>query len=160
MHWSEDQTVGISKGFTLLELMIAIVVFSILISVALPSYIGWLPKRHLQSSAIDVQAAINLAKLTAIRENMDVVLTFNPVNNNYLAFIDMDADGSQDAGERTIRSKGMSPGIDLNSTDFVSDKLTFNSRGLANTSGDITLRNNRGENRVVNVTVTGMSRIN
>lgn len=140
--------------------MIAMAVSTILAAIAIPGYIGWLPKRHLQSSAIDVQAAINLAKMTAIRENMDVVLTFNPVNDNYLAFIDTDADGSQDAGERTIRRKGMAPGIDLNSTDFASDTLKFNSRGLANTSGDVTLINNRGQNRTVNVTITGMSRIN
>jgi Tfp pilus assembly protein FimT len=140
--------------------MIAIAVFAILAAIAIPNYLGWLPKRHLQSSAVDVQMAINLAKMTAIRENMDVVLIFNPDNENYQAFIDTDGDGTQDAGERTIRSKEMSTGIDLDSTDFASDKLTFNSRGLANGSGDIIFINKRGENRIVNVTITGMSRIN
>jgi Tfp pilus assembly protein FimT len=140
--------------------MIALAVIAILAAVAIPNYLGWLPKRHLQSSAVDVQAAINLAKLTAIRENTDVVLTFNPAGNDYLAFIDTDEDGSQDAGERTIRHKEMSPGIDLDSTNFASDKLTFDSMGLADASGDITLKNRRDENKIVNVTITGMSRIN
>jgi Tfp pilus assembly protein FimT len=140
--------------------MITIAVFAILAAVAIPNYIGWLPKRHLQSSAVDVQAAINLAKLTAIRANRDVVLTFDPANENYLAFIDTDEDGVQDPGERTIRNKGMSPGIDLNNTTIPGHRLTFNSRGLADAGGDITLRNMRGENRTINVTITGMSRIN
>jgi len=148
-----------SSGFTLIEVIIAIAVFAILATVAIPNYIGWLPKRHLQSSTVDVQGAIHLAKMTAIRENTDVVLTFDPANESYLAFIDTDEDGSQDAGERTVRSKGMSPGIDLNSTDF-GDQLTFNSRGLADVGGEITLTNKRGENRTINVTITGMSRIN
>jgi Tfp pilus assembly protein FimT len=125
----------------------------------------------LRSSAVDVQAAIQLAKMTAIRENTDVVLTFDPSNNSYLVFIDNDYDnvveltdenGTQDAGEPTIRSKEMSPGIDLVSTGFPADTITLNSRGLEgnNNSGSITLRNNLGQNTIVTVTVTGMSRIN
>jgi Tfp pilus assembly protein FimT len=140
--------------------MIALAIFSILAGIAIPNYISWLPKRHLQSSAIDVQFAINLAKLTAIKEGTDVVLTFNPANENYLIFIDTDEDGSQGSGERTIRRKRMSPGINLNNTTLPGDQLTFNSRGLADADGDITLRNKRGENRTINVTLTGTSRIN
>ena len=149
-----------SSGFTLLELMVAIAIFTIVAAVAIPNYLGWLPKRHLQSSAVDVQGAIVLAKLTAIRENSDVVLTFDPANERYLVFIDTDEDGSQDGGERTVRNQGMSTDIDLNNTTIPGHKLTFNSRGLADNSGDITLINKHGENRTINVTITGMSRIN
>lgn len=149
-----------SSGFTLIELMLTIAIFTIVAAVAIPNYLGWLPKRHLQSSAVDVQGAIVLAKMTAIRENTDVVLTFDPANERYLAFIDTDEDGSQDGGERTVRSQGMSTGIDLNNTTIPGHKLTFNSRGLADNSGDIILTNKDGENRTINVTITGMSRIN
>ena len=149
-----------SSGFSLIEVMIAIAVFTILAAVAIPNYIGWLPKRHLQNSAIDVQGAIHLVKLTAIKENTDVVLTFDIANESYFAFIDTDKDGAQDAGERTVRSNRMSSGINLVSTDFDADELTFNSRGLADDSGDITLRNKDNEERKINVTLTGMSRIN
>lgn len=148
-----------ASGFTLMELMIAVAVISILAAVAIPNYISWLPKRYLQSSAVDVQHAIHLAKSTAIRESRDVVLAFDPANENYLAFVDTDEDGSQDADERTIRNRPMSPGIDLQGTDF-GDTLTFNSQGLADGSGDITLINGRGETRTINVTITGISRIN
>ena len=149
-----------SSGFTLLELMVAIAIFTIVAAVAIPNYLGWLPKRHLQSSAVDVQGAIVLAKMTAIRENTDVVLTFDPANERYLVFIDTDEDGSQDGGERTVRNQEMSPDIDLNNTTIPGHKLTFNSRGLADNSGDIILRNKHGQNRTINVTITGMSRIN
>ncbi len=153
-----------------MELMITVAIVSVLAGIAIPSYIGWLPKRHLQSSAVDVQVAINLAKHTAIRENTDVVLTFDRVNNSYLAFIDnnldgvidaTDENGSQDAGERTLRSKSMAPGINLLSTTWLApdDVLIFNSRGLADNSGDVNLKNKREETRTVQVAITGSTRI-
>jgi type IV fimbrial biogenesis protein FimT len=157
---AEDITIRNSRGFSLIEVIIAIAVFAILAAIAVPNLMGWLPKRQLQRSAIDMQASINLAKMIAIKENSDVVIAFDPANENYLAFIDTDEDGSQDAGERTIRSQEMSPGIDLNSTTIPGHKLTFNGRGLADNSGDIILRNKRGDNRTINITITGISRIN
>ena len=149
-----------SSGFTLIELMIALAVFAILAAVSVPNYITWLPKRHLQSSAIDVQGTIYLAKMTAIKENTNVVLEFDIAKESYLVFIDTDEDGSLDSDERTVRSNQMSTGINLISTDFGADQLTFNSRGLADDSGDIILRNKDNEDRTINVTLTGMSRIN
>ncbi len=152
-----------------MELMITVAVISILAGVAIPSYIGWLPKRQLQRSAVDVQIAINHAKMTAIRENTDVVLTFDPANNSYLAFVDAGdgagglPNGTQDAGERTIRNKQMASGINLVSTNFSDSgtSLKFNSRGLTkgNVDGDITLKNRRDEQRKISVTIIGTTRI-
>ena len=148
-----------SSGFTILELSVVIAIVAILSAIAIPNYISWLPKHRLQSSALAVQAAINLAKMTAIKENTDVILTFDPANESYLAFIDTNEDGSQDAGERTVRNKGMSPGIDLKETTIPGNQLTFDSRGLADVSMNITLENKSAEIRTISVTITGISRI-
>ena len=146
-----------ARGFTILELMIAMAVLAILAAIAVPNYIGWLPKRHLRSSAIDVQAAINLAKMTAIRENTNVSLRFNTASENYDAFIDANADGNPDGA--IFRSQEMSPGIDMIGTGFGSDTITFNSRGLADAAGNVTLSNRLGQNLTVSVTLTGIARI-
>jgi len=146
-----------ARAFTILELMVAMAILAILAAIAVPNYIGWLPKRHLRSSAIDVQAAIQLAKMTAIRENTNVSLKFDTASDNYQAFIDSDADGTPDAG--IFRSKEMSPGIDLTGTGFASDTITFNSRGLANAAGNINLSNHLGQNLTVSVVLSGITRI-
>lgn len=146
-----------ASGFTILELTVGFAILAILAALAIPNYIGWLPKRHLRSSAVDVQAAIQLAKMTAIRENTSVSLKFDTGSENYQAFIDADADGSPDGA--IFRSKEMSPGIDMTGTGFGSDTITFNSRGLADAAGNITLRNNLGQDLTVNVTLTGITRI-
>ena len=146
-----------ARGFTLMELMVTIAIVAILATIAVPNYIAWLSKRNLRSSAIDVQAAIQQAKMTAIRENTSVSLKFNPGSENYQAFIDADADGNPDG--TIFRSKEMSPGIDLTSTGFVSDTLTFNSRGLASAAGTINLSNSLGQNLTVDVVLSGLTRI-
>jgi Tfp pilus assembly protein FimT len=140
-----------------MELMVTIAIVAILATIAVPNYIAWLPKRNLRSSAIDVQSAIQLAKMTAIRENTSVSLRFNTGSENYQAFIDADADGNPDG--TIFRSKEMSPGIDLTSTGFVSDTLTFNSRGLASAAGTINLSNSLGQNLTVDVVLSGLTRI-
>jgi Tfp pilus assembly protein FimT len=140
-----------------MELMVTIAIVAILATIAIPNYIGWLPKRHLRSSAIDVQAAIQQAKMTAIRENTSVSLKFNPGSENYQAFIDENADGNPDG--TIFRSKELSPGIDLTSTGFASDTLTFNSRGLASAAGTINLSNSLGQNLTVDVVLSGLTRI-
>ncbi|MES2491529.1 MAG: GspH/FimT family pseudopilin [Pseudomonadota bacterium] len=62
IYWRES-------GFTLLELMITITVAVILISIAVPSYRSTILSSRLTTATNDFVAAVNMAKLEAVRRN-------------------------------------------------------------------------------------------
>jgi len=65
------------KGFTVIELMIAVAVVAIIASLALPSYRTLIEKRHVTSSAQQVAAFLSSAKMEAVKHNQNVRLSSN-----------------------------------------------------------------------------------
>ena len=63
------------RGFTLTELMIGIVVFAILISMALPSFTAWIQKSQIRTAAETIQNGLMLARGEALRRNTQVSFT-------------------------------------------------------------------------------------
>jgi type IV fimbrial biogenesis protein FimT len=63
------------RGFTLTELMIAIVVFGILTSMALPSFTAWIQKSQIRTAAETIQNGLQLARGEALRRNSPVRFT-------------------------------------------------------------------------------------
>ena len=144
-----------NSGFTFTELMVTIAVVAILASLAIPNYIAWLPNYRLQSGAEEVQSTLQLARITAIKENATVRVKFDTANETYRAFVPE----KPPEPERTIRGGRMPAGIDIDSTDFGGDSVEFNSRGIATAAGSAVVRNNLGRVRNIEVYITGNSRI-
>jgi type IV fimbrial biogenesis protein FimT len=140
-----------NSGYTITELMVTIAVIAILASLAIPSFIAWLPNYRLRSGAEEIQSTLQLARITAIKENSTVTVDFNTANETYRAFV---------VGGQTIRGGRMPAGIDIDSTDFGGDSVEFNSRGIATAAGTAVVRNNLGRVRNIEVYITGNSRIN
>lgn len=61
-----------AAGFTLLELMTAIVVGSVMLSIAVPSFRQMIASSRLTTQANEVVAALNLARSEAIKQNTRV----------------------------------------------------------------------------------------
>ena len=120
-----------NSGFTLTELMVTIAVIAILASIAVPNFIAWLPNYRLRSGAEEIQSTLQLARITAIKENATTKVSLNTANETYRATV----------GSRTIRSGRMPAGIDISSAVFGTGTFVeFDNQGYATNDTDGTLR--------------------
>lgn len=146
------------RGYTLVEIMVAIAIVAILATIAVPNIAGWRAKQRFAAAVSDVHEAIKVARSSAIKDNTAVVIQFQ-LPNRFTVFADDDGDGTQDAGERTIRTGGFQNDISL-TTSFTSHRLEFDGRGMRTVSGrDIKLSHAVYGDRFIQVMVTGNSRI-
>ncbi len=111
------------SGFTLMELMIIITIIAVLAAIAVPNFLGWLPKYRLKSAVDELFSNLNLAKMTAVRNGQDCKVLF-------------DADGyTIECLSKTVNLDGYGSGITFKNPDGSSGFpafITFNSRGLSN----------------------------
>lgn len=140
--------------------MTVIGIMAVLATIAIPNFLGWLPKYRLGSAARDLLSAMQYARLTAVKNNAVVQVKFYPDQDKYRVFTDFNGDKDQDADEPTIKSSKMPGGVYLQETNFSSDTFNFNSRGLASGSGGtISIVNNRNKLTRILINRTGNSRI-
>ena len=149
-----------NSGFTLFEMMVVIGLIGILSMIAIPNIISWLPKYRLGSAARNLLSAMQYARLVAVKENVNIFVDFDRLNNEYKLFPDYDSDDDQGIDEPTLRRMKMSGGVSIKETNFAGDRFKFDSRGLASGSGGtISLINYANDLKEIRINRTGNSRI-
>ena len=154
------------RGITLLELMIALGLAGLLLSMAVPA-LGTFVSNARQTGAInDFVSSIHLARSTAVTTNARVTIcpSSNGTSceavdwsNGWIVFSDQDSDQTVDGTERIIGTSGEVNDLTIESAEF-DTYLTFRPNGRVG-NGTFTLCDpDRNEHRIT-VFLSGRTRI-
>ena len=171
----------IEGGFSMVELMIAVVIIGILFSVGAPSFMVWVQNAQIRTAAESISNGLQMARAEAVRLNTSVQFSFpgGNITNAPPVWVvqcinDLNGNGVEDAGEcyhfiqRHLSAEGAT-NVLINAT---ATSITFNGLGQANNSSgnmlNIRIENptggdyqyqNSGPMRCLNVRVEAGGRI-
>ena len=131
-------------GFTLVEMMMALVVLAVLLAVAAPGFSDLIKNNRLLTQVYGIRAALNGARSEALAQrafvtfcrSSDGASCSGDWNQGYIAFIDFDGDGSVDdpnspGGDRVFISKV----VDSDTLDIAysnaANRVRFDGQGYA-----------------------------
>ncbi|WP_275991314.1 GspH/FimT family pseudopilin [Amphritea atlantica] len=149
------------RGFTLIELMVALVVLGILLGIGIPSFNAVIESNRLRSVAHDLNTATQLARSVALtrRENAAICRANagftacdfdSDWSNGWVVVAQTGADLETIADVEVIREWGA---VDL-VVSGATNGFVFNSSGRATTNGSIEIQNNN-DSRCLSVNVSG-----
>lgn len=152
------------QGFSLLELLMAMAIITIAMSVSVPSFQVWVDNFRLSGTATGVVDALQIARSEAVSRNKNVVLRFT--SNSWQLFVDDGSGGgtagnfTRDGSELILRTVTTPPGIDLHEVKFgVANAFTgFNSRGMpinSNCSGTVKGKNKGAKTFTIALSLAG-----
>jgi type IV fimbrial biogenesis protein FimT len=134
-----------NKGFNLVELMIVLVIMSVLMMVAAPSYMAWLTNMRVKSIAEGINLGVTQARAEAIRRNQEIIFILH--NDTSWEIKDLN-----DVIINRKESTESSSGIALTVTPNDANTLTFNGFGAVASNIDAT-------NPITSVLVDSANRI-
>ncbi|SEJ23685.1 GspH/FimT family pseudopilin [Nitrosomonas eutropha] len=160
-------TVSVSKGFTMVELMITISIASILLAVAVPSYQSLMRESRLTAQANELMTALHYARSEAVKRGGRITIckssdgaTCNDGSwqDGWLVFSDAGTAGAVDSDDEILRVfPKLSGGITVNGFGF-GNWISYLPNGRSQTgrfelcnqaSGRDVVVNNSGRPRVV-----------
>lgn len=151
-------------GFSLIELMIAVVIATLLAAIAIPSYNDMIARNRLSTQGNDLTAGLQFARSEAIRLNRNIVLC-----RTASATSDTCASGSnwehwivRDNAANLVLRRGSVSGAGTSlklTSSLTNQRITFRSTGIADTNnGTLTLCTpliSSGNINVLNIRPTG-----
>ena len=116
-----------SGGFSLIEVMVALAVFALVATLAVPNIRNFVQNNQMSASANNLMGSLALARSEAIKRNTQVSVCASSTqtsctgadwNNGWIVFVDGDAPGVVDGTDKILNAvQGLPGGMDLASTD-------------------------------------------
>ena len=148
-------------GFSITELMMVLAVIAVVTAIVTPNILSWRNNAKLRDAVDNLMGDLQMAKISAVKENNNVAVLFNPTS--YTVFVDKDNPWLRDPDERLLRARKLPAGVkfDLGHPDwgFTNNRTRFNSRGRANIAGTAVVVNVEGRQRDVIVSTLGRIRV-
>jgi type IV fimbrial biogenesis protein FimT len=129
-------------GFTLIELMLALVIFSLLLAAVLPSYRDWIAAQQLANHAQFIVDTLHVARSEAIKHGyrVDVCKTSDKLrctdkggwDQGWLMFVDEDRSGQIEHDTVVLHSEGAAlNGVTVHGNHPVQDYVSYTGLGHA-----------------------------
>lgn len=144
-----------SRGFTMIELLVAIAIAAIMLGLAVPSFIDFMVRNRLVTYNNEFVASLAFARSEAIRRAGPVSVCKSSTgtscggawSDGWIVFVNTDNDSPAvvDAGETVLRvHDALSSGYTLNANNNFKNYVTYSSDGSANQIGTFVFcRNNQ-----------------
>lgn len=144
-----------TRGFSLVEILIAIVVLAIVLAIATPNFNKYIHNTNLRSAGSDLAGDIFNTKQAAAAQAVHYEIIFDKGANNY----SIKKGGLNDADAYNQTTATKSPGsiagyITIDSTTYNSDQIVFQPRGTTS-AGSVTLKNDKGSTMKITTSVMG-----
>ena len=163
------------RGFSLIELMVALAIASILLGLAVPSLRGLLGESRISAVTNDFVYALQLSRSEAIKRAAPVVMcaSSNPLSappacsasayqSGWVVFADNNADATLDAGDTIVlQAGGGGAGVNFTPSAAIATRVRFDATGSSVSDGGAPLPGNvaialvDGDQRRVDVKASG-----
>ena len=160
-----------SRGFTFLEVVVAMLLIGVIAAFAIPAFSTWLPDYRLKAAARELFSHFQQAKIAATKSGSYSTICFNQkigvTTYSYVVFVDADNNLEYDPGEKIIAkrlwgagdqylgvsfdpSKGGGDGLTFSNNDTGNPAVAFQPSGIPTNNsgglgmGTVYLRNTKG----------------
>ena len=131
---------GRQRGFTMVELLVTIVIIAVLALLGYPALLNMLERQKMISTSHEMASVMRLARLTAVKESVDIKVTADYAGDRLVAYRDLDNNDVCDPTDETIATAALPSNVSFwgpldlapegaNASTFTNATVTFQASG-------------------------------